>query len=133
MPYTPGYNNLQKRVRFKKSLTDLSSVLRHLMQKKKQFLRMQPQLLWARLLTCNKWTHHCAPHTMASSTGLGEPGVYWDRQEVTQGTGQPNNDAVLLHGNRKRFRCSFQFRSNNAKNHDTILWETRYGTFTARL
>ena len=33
-PCTPGYNNLQKRMRFKISLTDLSSVLRHLMQKK---------------------------------------------------------------------------------------------------
>ena len=32
-PYTLSYNNLQKRVRFKKSLTDLSSVLRHSMQK----------------------------------------------------------------------------------------------------
>jgi len=33
-PYTPGYNNFQKRVRFEKSLLDLSSVLRNLMQKK---------------------------------------------------------------------------------------------------
>ena len=32
--YTPGYNNFHKRVLFKKSLPDLSSALRHLMQKK---------------------------------------------------------------------------------------------------